>query len=427
MIRWALKLSEFNIEWEHCTGVQNVVADVLSRNPVGNLDGSQISCAALRAFTLNSREHLIREQREDPELDTSIIACFVEENHENWDRFLHEFAFALRTSVNETKNKTPAELFLGRKFITPFSKLINVTEGAEYGGRNIEKLFVESRQNMRKQHKTWEKYYNRKRREVNIKVNDLVLVQTHFISAAFRRVVGKFMPKFEGLCRVLEFRNINLIIWKKGKRVTVNIDQVRVYRPRQVRIVMLRYYMKDRGLVMGQVDRTQENSKDLGKPRVRRVKVVNQIKGSEHIDQKRPTPEPKQGIKRAIPSSVSSRNYKYRRPNNPSQGSQSIAGPLHQRDTRQGKPPTEGSKHERSGQYDKARETRKTTSGTNRAAERRPVRSKQATAVKPCSYYLRSRAKQPEGIPEEHRNRQYPAEQHQKEPQYGSLRRRSGG
>ncbi|GFW68921.1 retrovirus-related Pol polyprotein from transposon 17.6 [Trichonephila clavipes] len=83
-----------------------------------------------------------------------MIACFVEENHDNWDRFLHEFAFALRTLVNETTGKTPAELFLGRKIITPFSKLINVTEGAEYVGGNIEKLFDEARQNMRKQHKT---------------------------------------------------------------------------------------------------------------------------------------------------------------------------------------------------------------------------------------------------------------------------------
>ncbi|GFU19836.1 uncharacterized protein TNCV_4283631 [Trichonephila clavipes] len=41
------------------------------------------------------------------------------------------------------------------------------------------------------------------------------------------------MPKFEGPYRVLEVRNHNSIIWKKGKRVTVNIDQVRVYRPRQ--------------------------------------------------------------------------------------------------------------------------------------------------------------------------------------------------
>ncbi|GFV33570.1 uncharacterized protein TNCV_4566851 [Trichonephila clavipes] len=158
-----------------------------------------------------------------------IIACFVEENHENWDQFIHEFAFVLRTSVNETTNKTPSELFLGRKVITPFSKLINVTEGAEYAGRHNEKLFVEARQNMRKQNKTWGKFYNRKGKEVNIKVNDLVLIQTHFISAAGRRVVGKFMPKFEGPYRVLEVRIYNLIIWKKGKRVTVNIDQVRVY------------------------------------------------------------------------------------------------------------------------------------------------------------------------------------------------------
>ncbi|GFW64229.1 retrovirus-related Pol polyprotein from transposon 17.6 [Trichonephila clavipes] len=89
MIRWALKLSEFNIEWEHQPGVQNVVADVLSRNPVGNMDGSQVSCAALRALALNSQEQLIREQREDPDLghiyrylenpdDCSVIATVCE-------------------------------------------------------------------------------------------------------------------------------------------------------------------------------------------------------------------------------------------------------------------------------------------------------------------------------------------------------------
>ncbi|GFV09328.1 retrovirus-related Pol polyprotein from transposon 297 [Trichonephila clavipes] len=68
MIRWALKLSEFNIEWEHRLGVQNVVAYLLSRNPVDSVEGSQISCAALRALAINSREQLIWEQIEDPEL-----------------------------------------------------------------------------------------------------------------------------------------------------------------------------------------------------------------------------------------------------------------------------------------------------------------------------------------------------------------------
>ncbi|GFW34787.1 uncharacterized protein TNCV_2157811 [Trichonephila clavipes] len=366
-----------------------------------------------------------------------MIACFVEENHENWDRFLHEFAFALRTLVNETTSKTPAELFLGRKIITPFSKLINVTKGAEYVGRNIEKLFVEAKQNMWEQHKTYERYYNRKKREVNIKINDLVLVQTHFMSAAGRRVVGKFMPKFEGPYRVLEVRNNNLIIWKKGKGVTVNIDQVRVYHPRQSDTISLDSHVEtlyqgqgssngpskshpgkskrfrktsseesegrksnkgnagweDQGLERkvasnGSVDRTDKKRSKICRKR--------SLQGSEHGDQKRPTPEPTQGIKRTIPSSVSSRKYKYKRRNNPSQGSQSIAGPSHQIDTRQDKPHTEGSRQGASVQYDRARETRTTPSGGNRAAERRPVRSRQATAVRPCPYYLRSRVKQPE-------------------------------
>ncbi|GFU92018.1 retrovirus-related Pol polyprotein from transposon 17.6 [Trichonephila clavipes] len=43
-------------------------ADILSRNLVDNVEGSQISHAALRALALNSREQSIQEQREDPEL-----------------------------------------------------------------------------------------------------------------------------------------------------------------------------------------------------------------------------------------------------------------------------------------------------------------------------------------------------------------------
>ncbi|GFW62502.1 uncharacterized protein TNCV_589291 [Trichonephila clavipes] len=84
---------------------------------------------------------------------------------------------------------------------------------------------------MRNKHKSWEKYYNRRKRDVHIKVKDLVLIQTHFLSG--RKQVGKFMPKFEGPYRVLELNGNNLIVWKSGRRVTVNIDQVRVYRPRQ--------------------------------------------------------------------------------------------------------------------------------------------------------------------------------------------------
>ncbi|GFS86559.1 hypothetical protein TNCV_903181 [Trichonephila clavipes] len=48
---------------------------------------------------------------------------------------------------------------------------------------------------MRKKHKSWEKYYNRRKRDVHIKVNDLVLIQTHFLSAASRKQVRVYRPR----------------------------------------------------------------------------------------------------------------------------------------------------------------------------------------------------------------------------------------
>ncbi|GFT66988.1 hypothetical protein TNCV_1348331 [Trichonephila clavipes] len=49
MIRWALKLAEFNIEWEHRPGTQNTIADVLSRNPIESIIGEKVNCAIIRA------------------------------------------------------------------------------------------------------------------------------------------------------------------------------------------------------------------------------------------------------------------------------------------------------------------------------------------------------------------------------------------
>ncbi|GFX68421.1 uncharacterized protein TNCV_3998531 [Trichonephila clavipes] len=95
---------------------------------------------------------------------------------------------------------------------------------------------------------------------------------------------------------------------------------------------------------------------------------------------------------------------------------------------RQLNPPTEECRRGGRVQYDKARETRSTHSKRHSAAEGRPVQSRQTTTVRPCPYYLKSRLKEPEGIPEEHWDRQSIAEQPlEKETQHGSLRQISGG
>ncbi|GFW73580.1 retrovirus-related Pol polyprotein from transposon 17.6 [Trichonephila clavipes] len=81
-----------------------------------------------------------------------MIANYVNDQHYTWDQFLHEFAYAIRTAVNETKGKTPAELFLGRKLITHFQKLVMVSDGTEFAVGDIEKSFEEARRNTKIKH-----------------------------------------------------------------------------------------------------------------------------------------------------------------------------------------------------------------------------------------------------------------------------------
>ncbi|GFW47145.1 uncharacterized protein TNCV_55981 [Trichonephila clavipes] len=98
-----------------------------------------------------------------------MIANYVNEQHDTWDQFLREFAYAIRTAVNGATGKTLAKLFVGRKLITPFQKLVMVSDGTEFAVGDIERLFEEAKRNTKTKHEKWEKYYNRRRRDVQIK------------------------------------------------------------------------------------------------------------------------------------------------------------------------------------------------------------------------------------------------------------------
>ncbi|GFW56844.1 uncharacterized protein TNCV_160741 [Trichonephila clavipes] len=87
-----------------------------------------------------------------------------------------------------------------------------VSDGTDFAVGDIERLFEEARRNTETKQEKWKKYYNRRRRDVQIKVNDWVLVATHPLSSATRNVVAKFKPKFEGPYRVLDVKNNNVVI-----------------------------------------------------------------------------------------------------------------------------------------------------------------------------------------------------------------------
>ncbi|GFY20939.1 transposable element Tcb1 transposase [Trichonephila clavipes] len=330
-----------------------------------------------------------------------IIAYFVEENHDNWDRFLHEFSFALRRAINETTGKTLAELFLGRKIITPFRKLVLVTNGAEYVGGNIEKLFDEVRQNMHRQHKTWGKYYNRKRREVNIKVNDSVLVQAHFISAAGRRVVGKFMPKFKGPYRVLEVQNNNLIIWKKGRRVTVNVDQVRIYHSRNSKtssydsINETTYEGKESSNWSNRSN--SEKSRRSRKPSGNENKSCKSDKGNAVLEDLR-VKRDRAVVSTGTLESTMERGQKYAGSdhleglamNSIERGKrlycprepEILPGTSNQGQTKRSNPPKQKSSRKTKVESERTRESRPSTNRRHSAAEGRPVRSRRKSTVR---------------------------------------------
>ncbi|GFT27736.1 uncharacterized protein TNCV_3571011 [Trichonephila clavipes] len=61
------------------------------------------------------------------------------------------------------------------------------------------------------------------------------MVKTHPLCSAAQKVISKFKPKFKGPYRVLEVKQNNLMVWRSGKRerITVNVDQVRLYHHRK--------------------------------------------------------------------------------------------------------------------------------------------------------------------------------------------------
>ncbi|GFV89034.1 uncharacterized protein TNCV_4912341 [Trichonephila clavipes] len=269
------------------------------------------------------------------------------------------------------------------------------------------------------------------------KVLKLEMSEEKLIDHVVSRLEPQILDYVEGFGEV---NGNNLIIWKSGRKTTVNIDQVRVYRPPQTDTISSdspvetlydeqevshgsnrsnQGQFKERRKTSSQESegcRSRQGNTAREIPRnkrklsqyeskdqvLKRSKMCRKrsLQGSEHQDRKRRAPEQRQGVKRSIPFSISSRTYKFKRPNTSSPGVESIAGPSRLPDRRRSASTTVGSRTEGSGRDNQTRQTRATTRGRNKQAER-PVRSNQAHTRRPCPYYLRSRVKESDGIPEQ--------------------------
>ncbi|GFU52691.1 uncharacterized protein TNCV_3893431 [Trichonephila clavipes] len=88
-----------------------------------------------------------------------------------------------------------------------------------YGSGDIEILFDKARRNTKSKQEKWAKYFDKRMRDVQINVNDWVLMKTHSLSSATKKVVIEFKPKLEGPFRILEYGR------KEGPRVKHELEE----------------------------------------------------------------------------------------------------------------------------------------------------------------------------------------------------------
>ncbi|GFX88050.1 retrovirus-related Pol polyprotein from transposon opus [Trichonephila clavipes] len=545
MIRWALKLSEFNIEWEHRPGVQNVVADLLSRNPVDSVEGSQISCAALRALAINSREQFIKEQREDPELghiyqylenpdDGSVNATVCESWSQDF-KLINGLLFyakyfsnlgelrvyipsSLRKDIMKEFHDLPLAGHLGkrktylklrdtccfpfmRKYIFEYVSTCDRCQKFNYKNALPAGRLMPIVSKYPNEIVTLDLLgpYPASRPE---RYKFILVISDHFTkwceliplrkasahaiaNAFFDNYIARYgapislisdngpqfiSDVFEHLSHRLDIKHMKTVTYRPQSNLTERVNRnlvqmiasfveenhenwdqflhefafalrtaVRVYRPRQSDTIssdspvetlydeqevshgsnrshqgQFKEHRKtssqeSEGCRSRQGNTTREiprnkrkiNSTASKDQALKQSKICKKRsrQGSDHQDRKRRAPEQGQGVKRSIPSSISSRNYKFQKHNTSSPGVESIAGPSRLPDRRTATT-TGGSRMEVSGRDNQTRQTRATTRGRNEQAEK-PVRSNQTNTRRPCPYYLRSRIQEKDGIPEE--------------------------
>ena len=137
----------------------------------------------------------------------SMIQAYVQENHRKWDVNLQKFAFALRTSVNETTKVTPSLLNLGRQLPMPFDRNLQMDRNENHEEiiqelsdlpEKLKEIISWVRENIVKSHALNKQNYDKKHREVKYEVGELVLIKDTTLSEKDTGVMKKFANRWMG-------------------------------------------------------------------------------------------------------------------------------------------------------------------------------------------------------------------------------------
>jgi len=136
-----------------------------------------------------------------------MLQAYIEDNHKTWDRHLQKFAFALRSSVNDTTQVSPALLNLGRNLPQPFDRQMcgemlcqqeeDVSELSKIPEK-LTKIITWVRGNMIKASESNKVYYDQSHRDHRFKTGDLVMIKNHQLSKKADNIMQKLTKRWDG-------------------------------------------------------------------------------------------------------------------------------------------------------------------------------------------------------------------------------------
>ena len=142
------------------------------------------------------------------------LGKFSEHKHADWDQYINEMCFSLRTSVVRSTGFTPAMLLLGKELSAPLDIVLNrksekalsldyskVAERNALKLKNIVDYCSENRMIASEEQKF---HYDKNRKDVEFHVGDLVWLKTHHLSSAAAKFTAGFAPKRDGPFRIME-------------------------------------------------------------------------------------------------------------------------------------------------------------------------------------------------------------------------------
>ncbi|PIK54937.1 hypothetical protein BSL78_08146 [Apostichopus japonicus] len=159
----------------------------------------------------------------------SMLASFVKGDHQEWDKHVPEFMFALNSYRHDSTGFSPAELFLGRRIRGPGEWVVE-NQGGEGGEGQTSRMFTLARENMRRQTKKNKIGYDKKRQEVKLKLGDRVLLKSHPLSNLSKAFSAKLAPKWRGPYVVkTQLSPVNFVIQGEGttEQRVAHVDQLK--------------------------------------------------------------------------------------------------------------------------------------------------------------------------------------------------------